>query len=255
MTEDITRGLTLLAEEVEPAAIDSHAVVATVKARKRNRRAVATAFASVAVIGAITMTLSTDRAPDTATTGESPSTRLTTQLTAALPDVIPAEWRTVPAPIYGPPNGPPPPPLLFSCMSETPHRTVPDSDLPEVFSPRNLVPSSPNDAAERDVCQATAWYQDAQGPIELWLEVEYPGRWFSPVCPPDECDEWALPSGTRVRVNVETVGVPTPGHLQWFEVLQPNGTYVRVTTHWQNDRSTPPLTLDELLRFADRFSY
>lgn len=75
--KQMTSGLSLLAEEAEPAAIDVYDVIAKAKARTRNRRAsVATAFGTVAVVGAMAFTL--DLGGDTNTIGAAGSQPTTT---------------------------------------------------------------------------------------------------------------------------------------------------------------------------------
>lgn len=54
----ISHGLALLADEVEPPAVDVHAVIATARARNRNRKLVgATAVGTMAVVGALAVTI------------------------------------------------------------------------------------------------------------------------------------------------------------------------------------------------------
>ena len=56
--DDCTRGLDLLADEAEPAAVDCYDVIAKAKARTRNRRAtMPTALATVTVAGAMIATI------------------------------------------------------------------------------------------------------------------------------------------------------------------------------------------------------
>jgi hypothetical protein len=237
MTKDITRGLALLAEQAEPAPIDSHAVIATVKARKRNRRAVATAFASVAAIGALTMTLGTDRATDTSAE-RNRAERLTAQLAAALPEVIPARWRiasTPPTATYAP--------RTFHC------NPVPDS-TPAALPGQKVVYPIPG------WCTATSWYRDAEGEIELLLQAADSKGWTPDSCATPDCDERTLPDGTLVQVSLDTAGRFTPEtRMQWLMALRPDGTYVNISTRWRNNRSTPPLTVDELVEFATALNY
>jgi hypothetical protein len=68
MTDDITRGLTALADEAQPAPVDSHTVIQLAAAHSRARRAVLTAaFASIVAIGALTVAIGSWQQP-TATT-------------------------------------------------------------------------------------------------------------------------------------------------------------------------------------------
>lgn len=264
MTNDITHDLSLLADEAEPAPIDSHAVVANARARTRNRRAMATAFASVATIGALTMTLTTDRSTDAATDGESASARLTAQYAAALPDLIPARWVAATTPLNPPTSQTPPtvtepPPNTFRCESDPPAPGYPPAQDRQLPDPLDYWPShgpvhSPL-VDDVDQCGATGWYEDAEGRFDLLVQINNGGNWFFNPCVAPECEEWGLPDGTRVRMNVSTVGVSAYSGLQQASALRPDGTYIHVYLLWQNVRSTPPMTLDELVKFADKFDY
>jgi hypothetical protein len=243
MTNDINHGLALLADEVEPATVDTYAVIAKARARTRNRRTTAAAFLAVVAIGALAVTSTADRpTSEAAEQPELPSQRLTAQLAAALPELLPSRWETQPRPPY---DGTTmhPEPLIFSCSNESSPPL-----LPHVWDiqPEGTFP---------DGCSAAAWYRDAEGVITLMLNVrDYETEIFDS-CVLPECDQWTLPDGTRVLTDVETIGVTPPGNLQQVQAQRPDGTVIHAAVTWQDDRSSPPLTLDELAKFATVFTY
>jgi hypothetical protein len=258
MTEDVTRGLALLADEAESAPIDSHDVITRARALSRRRRSMATAFAAVVAIGAAAVTLQADQSRDApATQPEPPSKRLTAQLAAALPELIPDRWATRPAP-PNPPTATNPSPNTFLCDSEAP--TSQTQHLPPETprtGPSGTWEANPSDtwgAGPSDLCYAMSWYQDTEGDIELELEINDDGAWFFNPCTEPVCNEWALPDGTRVRMDLDDAGVSPVGHLQQLEALRPDGTHLQVFLHWDNDRPGP-MTVDELVKFADKFDY
>lgn len=229
MTDDVTRGLTMLADEAEPAPIDSHDVIARARARTRTRRTtVAAAFATVAVIGALAVTVGnpgTSSKPATtttvATTPESLTDQLTRQLTEALPDLIPNEWKPV---AEHPPEAPP---LTFRCLGSG--------------------------------CDAHAAYTDGAGKIDLRFQVDNIPRYG------DSCEEHCtrvagpvraeLPDGTRTQVSVYTENL-TSHEVQQLLASRPDGTQVSMSVTWpQGQRGATPLTTDEIVKFATLFTY
>jgi hypothetical protein len=250
MTEDVTYGLALLAGEAEPAPIDSHDVISRARALNRRRRSVLTAFAAVVAITAAAVTLQADESRNApATQPEPPSKRLTAQLAAALPELIPDRWQTRAAP-PNPPTATYPPPNTFACTKEMPPPTTTTLRGDPGASLGYPAFSEPY----ADLCSAMSWYHDTKGVIELEIEIDDAGAWFFNPCTEPECNEWALPDGTRVRMDVDNAGVSPVGHLQQIEALRPDGTHLQVFLHWDNDRPGP-LTVDELVKFADKFTH
>jgi hypothetical protein len=100
MNDELTRGLTMLADEAEPVAIDVYGVIDTAKKRTRNRRAsAASAFGTVAIVGALAMTIgfggadgSSPTAGAQSTTTVSPSP-VETQYADLLADHLPTALR------------------------------------------------------------------------------------------------------------------------------------------------------------------
>jgi hypothetical protein len=242
MTEDVTHGLTLLADEAEPAPVDTYAVIAKARTRNRNRRTMATAFASVVAIGVLATTLSTDRWTDTATAQELRSARLTAQWAAMQPELLPAGW----TPEEVSPNVRPRP-GMFKCGDEPPLKfemqpgdTEPPAII-EIQTPQGM-------------CSTGNWYQDEEGVVVLQLIISAELAWPADPCAAPECEESTLADGTRVWVRPDTASAAGP--LQLMDAFRPDGTHVKVSVHWRSEeRSTPPMTRDELVKLADVFSY
>jgi hypothetical protein len=238
MTDDITHGLALLADEAEPATVDSHAVIAQARARTRNRRTMTAAFLTVVAIGTLAVTSSINRPTNApAARPETQGQRLTAQLNAALPEVIPARWEIAePRPDDETTNYPPPRPSPGNGPDEM-------ATLVQGWYPGDI-----------DNCGTMLWYQDSQGRIEILLGVNNSKAWFYDPCLAPDCEEHPLPDGTRWRGRSD-VGVSIANNSQHIEALRPDGTNIMVTLNWENNRSTPPLTVDELVKWASKLSY
>jgi hypothetical protein len=232
MTEDITRGLDLLADEAEPAIIDTQHVISRARMRTRGRRAItASALATVALVGALVVTLG-NPAP-TSEQGTTPPTdktvegRLNRLLTEALPDVIPSNWSLLPdEPTAREPH------LDFVCLD------VNGSD-----------------------CSTGADYNDGVGDIDLRISVSRIPRNFDELCEVRYCPQWEPPvrktlsDGTRTQVLTYTE-TPTSRNFQQLLAARPDGTQIDVVAIWpQGQRSGQPLTMDEILKFATVFTY
>jgi hypothetical protein len=231
MTDDITRGLGLLADEAEPATIDTQRVITRARARTRNRRAsLATAFATVALVGALVVAMgplkgtSDQAASITDTTLEG---RLNRLLTEALPGLIPAGWSLVPKPEAEEPQ------LEFVCLSDN-----------------------------TNGCNASATYDDGAGDLDMGIHVDRIPRAFKHnQCGDEYCDAWAapvrqtLPDGTKTQVLTSSEKL-APYDGESLLAFRPDGTMVSVYFRWpQGTRSEPPLTTDQMLEFATVFSY
>jgi hypothetical protein len=225
----------MLADEAEPAQIDSHDMIARAKARTRTRRAtIAAAVATFAVVGALVATMTNARPakPATTTTAVPPSATLSelldNQLKEALPDVIPTGWSLVTTAADSSWK-----PLTFMCGGG---------------------------------CLGGADFNDGVGDIDmnfnLGTENDPAANGFSnSICGPPECInettpvEHVLPDGTRAQLATFTE-TPTSRDIQEMLVSRPDGTHMRMTVLWPTgSRSAPPLTTDELLKFATVFSY
>ena len=231
MTDDITRGLGLLADEAEPATIDTQRVITRARTRTRNRRAsLATAFATVALVGALVVAMgplkgtSDQAASITDTTLEG---RLNRLLTEALPNVIPAGWSLVPKPEAAEPQ------LEFVCLD-----------------------------TNTNGCSTGATYNDGVGDLDMGIHVDKIPRSFEHnQCGDEYCTAWAapvrqtLPDGTSTQVMAYSEKMVSRDGESLLAV-RPDGTMVSVSLSWpQGKRSEPALTMDELLKFATVFSY
>jgi hypothetical protein len=227
MTDDVSRGLALLAAEAEPAPIDSHAVIDQARTRTRNRRAMAAAFVAVVAVGAVAMALG-----PLSSGGNTPAGRLTRQLSAAVPNVIPDRWAPVEPPTT---PGNQPQPRVFRC-------TVPPGSVDEGAG-----------FATNKTCFAEAYYQDGQGTIRLGMAVTLPepDQGTVDIACFSSCEEHTLPDGTLAQVNANNTDQE---HVQTLWASRPGNTFVIITLSWNDTRSAPPLTDDELLKFATVFS-
>lgn len=230
MIDYVTRGLAMLADEAEPAPIDSHDVIARARARTRTRRAVtAAAFATVVVVSTLVMTVGDPGAPDkpaTTTTVKTPESlpdQLDRLLTDALPDVIPSRWEQVPG------SSPQDLPLTFLCVG--------------------------------DGCFANVTYDDGVGKIDILFRIDDAKRDWDALCDPEHCTELRAPvrqdlsDGTRTQVFTYA-DKSTSRDVQELLAARPDGTQVTVSAIWpQGQRAEPPLTTDEILKFATVFTY
>jgi hypothetical protein len=225
MTDDVSRGLALLAAEAEPAPIDSYAVIDQAHTRTRNRRSMAAAFVTVAAVGAIAATLGPFSSGD-----DTPAEQLTRQLSAAVPTVIPDRWKPAKTP---PMLRNQPLPRTFRC-------TVPPGSVDEGAG-----------FAFDKICFAEAYYRDSQGTIVLGISVTLPDQGPIEVECFSSCDERVLPDGTRAQINPNNTDQE---RVQTLNASRPDNTLITITLSWNDNRTTPPLTDDELVRFATVFS-
>jgi hypothetical protein len=218
MTDDVTRGLTMLADEAVPAPIDSSDVITRARARTRNRSAtLATAFATLAVVGSLAVTLNpSPRSTDAATADPTPGERLTTQLAEALPNVIPSRWTPL------------------------------SSAAPEFHCPLNI--TVPDDMTTGP-CSIQALYTDSAGRIDLRVDVVHSSD-TKVAC--SGCDSQTLLDGTRTFTEVFSATQETGHGYQWLRVVRPNGTRISVGITYVI--GSTPLNTDELAKWATVFS-
>jgi hypothetical protein len=232
MTDDVIHGLALLADEAEPAPIDSRDVIARARARTRNRCATfATVLATVAVIGSLAVTLGLSRSStDVATDPRSTEDRLNTQMRTAAPHVIPSWWS------WTAKNA-----LVFHCWGAL--DGVQAWDIDEQGTP--IIHSIPQ------MCRTSGSYSDASGQIELGIDVILPPG-SAVGCAAPDCESQRLPDGTMAWVIV----APEPAGRQVnqrLSALRPDGTTISVSLLYPVGRPMPPLTTDEMMKFATVF--
>jgi hypothetical protein len=231
MTEDVSRGLALLADEAEPAPIDSHDVIIRARARTRRSRSLAAVFAAVVMIGASAVTIQADQWTEHTAVQrqEDHAKKLTAQLAAALPGLIPAQWEVRPAP-------------------------KDDNDFPP---PNTFVCGHPGNGPEYGwvvFCDAPMWYRDAVGDIDVSVGVSNFHEFGYISWPESVPEKWTLPDGTQVRTDLDTGGMLPWGHEQSVEALRPDGTLISVRVRWKGDRPLP-MTIAEMTKFMDKFNY
>ncbi|MFC4853675.1 hypothetical protein [Actinophytocola glycyrrhizae] len=249
MTDDITRGLTLLADEAEATPIDTHAVIARAKARTRNRRATtATAFA-VTAIGALAIGL-TSGTGQPVQVGAPPADRaerLNQQLADVRADAVPEDWRLLPADVHNPLGGDlaGDEPLTFECGERDP-------------------------SLDRQVCQAIGQFDDGGTRVGVAIQVLSGGGTMVSVPSDDRTISRILPDrtrfGTHTAPGIRMMGAePIPYYdpafaeegvaSQLMSAFRPGGTSVILNVIWVGDPSAPPFTEEQLQRLATAFTY
>lgn len=245
MTDDITRGLALLADEVPPAPVGS--VAGKARTRIRNRRA--GAATALAVIATATLAISLGR-DDGVRVSDPPTdraARLTQQMAEIEADAIPPGWRQLEAGSPGPlvaslAGGKP---LSFAC------RNAEDGGTP--------VPV-------RAVCQAIGQYERDGARLSVAVQVF---RETGLVTKPDGGEAATLPDGTktvifptghRVTVGYQDVlradedTYPASGS-RLLSAWRPGDTAVLVNVVYSGPVTEPPLTDAQLLAFATAFTW
>lgn len=258
---NLTQGLDLLADEAEPAPVDADEVMAAARTRTRNRRATAaTALATVAVVGALTVTLGNTNGPatmgdttatTTATTAaeaepqhvrEQRAAALTAQLTAAWPGIAPAGVTvapsTVAAEVFRWQKGP----LEFGFQ---------------------------DDPAGNGRYTAYTELSDAQGSTWLSIHVYRAGddprqMPFTPCTGTEQgittCTFRELPDGTKVNVGVQAGSGFGVGTTAYVQALRPDGTEISVADSnalpdQTLSRTEPIMSAEDLVEFATVFTY
>lgn len=241
MTDDITRGLTLLADEVPPAPVDT--VVDKARTRIRNRRA--GAATAVAVVAAATLAISLGQ-DDGVRVSDPPAdraARLTQEMAEIKAEAIPQGWKPLapgsPGPLVASLAGGRT--LSFACRQE--------SDLP---MPINAL------------CQAIGQYERDGERLSVVVQV------FHAIgLETGDYEETTLADGTKAVIfptgHMVTVGdkdllrkdedtYPASG-TQTLSVWRPGSTGILVNVVYTGPSAEPPFTDEQLLRFATAFTY
>jgi hypothetical protein len=239
MTNDINHGLALLADEVEPATVDTYAVIAKARARTRNRRTTGAAFLAVVAIGALMVPSAFDRATTRAADQLGSLTqRLNDQLATALPELIPSEWE----PAAAPANESHPPANAFVCTEGSPEGEVPAEPVG--------LPRQGNDHGV--FCRSMGWYRDSGGEIELSIALNDSGVVGMP-CEQPSCRDYVLADGTVWQLPFEYFNVQE--RLQQVEAGRADGMQIRVRVRWSYDSPERLLTPDRMVKFLETFVY
>ncbi|MFI7675433.1 hypothetical protein [Actinophytocola sp. NPDC049390] len=235
MTDDITRGLTLLADEVPPAPVDT--VVEKARARTRNRRAAAASALAVIAAGTLAISFGSDVRARVAEPSADRAERLTQQMAEIRGDVTPVGWRLLPAGTPGP--------LDAELAGGTPFS----------FACRT---------GREPVCQAIGQYAHGEDRLSVAIQV-FSGNGISTMGKDTEI--MTLPDGTRAAVySPEHMIMVTygdvlradpaaylPRRAQLLSALRPGRTGVLVNVAYTG--AEPPFTDAQLLTFATAFTY
>lgn len=244
MTDDITRGLALLADEVLPAPVDT--VVDKARTRIRNRRA--GAATAVAVVAAATLAISLGQ-DDGVRVSDPPAdraARLTQEMAEIKAEAIPPGWEPLspgsPGPLVASLAGGRT--LSFACRN---------SEVDDLPMPVNAV------------CQAIGQYERDGERLSVAVQVFHANGL---VTKPDG-GETTLADGAKAAIfptgHMVTVGdkdvlrkdedtYPASG-TQLLSAWRPGSTGVLVNVAYTGPSAEPPFTDEQLLTFANAFTY
>jgi hypothetical protein len=232
MIDDVTRGLSLLADEADAAPIDTDAVIATATARTRNRAILATAFVTVFLVSALVLTLGAVK-PDSPQVAEKPimglgAPALPTVLADAPTEDDLARRRTE----------------LHDQIVVAFERILPDDWTPSTFG---------FDCNEYH-CWAEGEIRDDTGPVYLRFSVSQSFNMGS--CYRHDCTKTLLADGTLVAFRDvgenDVAGVPM--RYSSLNAVRPDSTTVDMTIQWSIERTAPVLPNDQWQRFATAFT-
>jgi hypothetical protein len=245
MTDDITRGLALLADEVPPAPVDT--VVEKARTRIRNRRAGAATALAVVATATLAISLGRDDGVRVSDPPTDRAARLTQQMAEIKAEAIPAGWRRLDAGAPGP--------LVASLAG----------GKPLSFACRNAEEGG-NPMPVKAVCQAIGQYERPGERLSIAVQVF---RATSLVTKPDGGEAATLadgtktvifPTGHRVTVGYQDVlrsdddTYPASG-TQLLSAWRPSDTGILVNVAYTGDSTEPPLTDEQLLAFATAFTW
>jgi hypothetical protein len=257
MTDDITRGLAALADEAQPAPIDSHTVVQLAHAHTRARRAVLTAaFATLVAIGALTVAIGSWQRPG-ATTPATPQT--TSQTTSQSPPTT----RDTPT-TERPPDSPPTAPEVRDTPSAAENAERKARLQPEMVAAFDrILPDGWQHSAFGFGCDQTGCFAEgdvidgAGTTLSFFVYVSDrlgTAECYAPTCVRAE----VLDDGTAVQlskgefdglangVKEATVGI---------DAQRPDGTLVSMSVRWSADKPTPALTDEQWMEFGKALTY
>jgi hypothetical protein len=249
MTDDITRGLSLLADEARPPAVDVDAVIAAATARTRGRRAVvATAVATVATLGALAGTLGTaDDASPPVGRGTTTTSPIGGDNAAAGEDAGPVGEV----------------PRLASAEEQAVRAPRLQSELIAAFDrilPSGWVHSTFAFGCTEYGCWAEGDLIDDVGTIRLRMSVSGGHQRPSCMTPPDcaDEDEAVLDDGTYVRLaTTEDDGASSEERRTQKAVWsgRTDGTSVYFTVDWPASRAAPAVTDAGWMAFGKALTY
>ena len=245
MTDDITRGLTLLADEVPPAPVDT--VVDKARTRIRNRRAGAATALSVIAAATLAISLGRDDGVRVSDPPTDRAARLTQEMAEIKAEAIPDGWQVLPAgspgPLVGSLAGGKP--LSFAC------RAAEEGGDPV-----------PVEA----VCQAVGQYERGEDRLSVAIQVfgadrmATAGKDTEITTLADGTKAAVYPTGHRVTVGytdvlrVDSASYPALS-TQLLSAATPRKTGVLVNIAYTGTPAEPPFTDEQLLTFATAFTY
>lgn len=232
MTDDVTRGLSLLADEADAAPIDTDTVIATATARTRNRAILATAFVTVFLVSALVLSLGAVK-PDSAPTAEKATMgfgppALPTALTDAPTEDDLARRRTE----------------LHDQIVVAFERILPDDWTPSTFG----------FDCNTHHCWAEGEVRDDTGPVYLRFSVSQSFNMGS--CYRHDCAKTLLADGTLVafrQLGENDIG-GVPVHYASLNAVRPDSTTIDMSIQWPIERTAPVLPDDQWQRFATAFT-
>lgn len=284
MTDNLTHNLHLLADEVEPATVDSHDIIDRAKARTRHQRAgLASALGTVAVATAMAATIGLTGAEPDPMTGAAPTTSVTDGDKVCVIDdppdcngpVVPYEPDERSLKFDGQLA-----PVISTVI--TPRWQLDKRGWP-MYSAVEALQFVPEDYAIENKLRysAVAVMSNGGARFELMITVGKvpPGMPFGPFMweslpddgqpgesgsgsvPPCEdgvagCERRTLHDGSLAAAQAD---VTPPGVVRNsnITVLRPDGTFVQViaASLRDSDTQTPPFSNEDLFAFADVFTY
>ena len=234
MTDDVTRGLELLADEAAPAHIDTDAVIASANALSRNRAILTTALVTLIVLCALVVTIGAVKAP---------------------PPI--ADKPTAPhAPVIGTEVRRPATQEEQDRRRKTLHASVIRAF--DRILPQGWEHSTFDFACDQTHCWAEGEIRDGAGPVALgfYLMDDY----SKTSCFQPECTTELLRDGTLVSFSkFEDADSPMPGSVPVMRVglnaVRADGTSLDLSVSWPLSRTAPVLTDDQWREFATAFTY
>lgn len=250
MTDDITRGLGLLADDAEPAPIDTHALAALARARTNSRRAVvASACVTLAAIGALAVAVGSVKEPPPLGADNTTTTATSTSAPTESPaeDTDPTGGR---GPVFGTEVEQP-----ASKAERTERAQRLQRELTDAFG--QILPDAWTYSAFRFACDPDGcWARgdivddvDNTGPIKLSVHVS--GDYGLASCTGADCTKKVLEDGTLVAFSTREYDGRV--HASMGSV-RPDGTSVSISADWAAG-TTPPLTDDQWRAFGNLLTY
>jgi hypothetical protein len=252
MTDDVTRGLSLLADEAEPAPIDVDDVITRAVRTRHRRVTVAVAFGTAVVVGALAVTLGvTTREPPPTAIAPSP-TASPTASTAASSDAAPPPSATSGFPV---PGTEVPRPATDAERADRARRLQGYVvDTVERVLGSDWKHSTYQFSCDQFGCWAEGEVRDGDGPVTLNVHVSGDFTVYScyaPECRRQRLDDGSLASITHLDAVFGDSG--KKGVVLGF--LRADGTSVNMTAEWPANRPSTPLTDDEWFGFGSAFTY